>query len=149
MITHNNVCSALSCTKFVCDFLESDVYISYLPMAHVLERMFFNCMIYNHVKIGMFSGDTRKLMDDLKYLKPTIFLAVPRILNKIYDAMKKKIDDSFLSSIINSAVSSKIDALHSNAKTTHWLHDKVFFSQARAKLGGRVRIMMTGSAPIS
>lgn len=115
MITHNNVCSALSCTKFVCEFYDTDVYISYLPMAHVLERMFFNAMMYNHVKIGVFSGDTRKLMDDLSYLKPTIFLAVPRILNKIYDAMKKKIDSSFLSSIINSAVSSKIDTLHKSA----------------------------------
>ena len=115
MITHNNVCSALSCTKFVAEFYDSDVYLSYLPMAHVLERMFFNCMMYYHVKIGIFSGDTRKLMDDLKYLKPTIFLAVPRILNKIYDAMKKKIDGSFLSSIINSAVNTKIDNLHKSA----------------------------------
>ena len=84
-------------------------------MAHVLERMFFNAMMYNNVKVGVFSGDTRKLMDDLAILKPTIFLAVPRILNKIYDAMKKKMDSSFLSSIINSAVSTKIDALHKSA----------------------------------
>ena len=118
-------------------------------MAHVLERMFFNAMMYNHVKIGVFSGDTRKLMDDLKFLKPTIFLAVPRILNKIYEAMKKKIDSSFLGGIINSAVNSKIENLHKSAETYHWFHDRVFFKQARAKLGGRVRIMMTGSAPIS
>lgn len=127
MITHRNVCSAISCTKFVCNFNDKDVFISYLPMAHVLERMFFNTLMYYHVKIGVYSGDTRKLMEDLAILKPTIFLAVPRILNKIYDAMRKKIDNSFLSSIINSAVNSKIDALHKSAETHHWFHDKVFF----------------------
>lgn len=63
--------------------------------------------------------------------------------------MKKKMDSSFLSSIINSAVNSKLNNLHKSAETNHWLHDKIFFSKAKQKLGGRVRIMMTGSAPIS
>ena len=112
MITHKNVCSALSCVKYACEFYDTDVYLSYLPMAHVLERMFFNGMLYYHVRIGVFSGDTRKLMDDLKFLKPTVFVAVPRILNKIYEAMRKKIDSSFLKSVINFAVDSKVENLH-------------------------------------
>lgn len=65
MITHGNVCAAICSSMYNTKVNKNDVYLSYLPMAHVLERMFFNIMIYSHVRVGMFSGDTRKLMDDL------------------------------------------------------------------------------------
>lgn len=46
---------------------------------------------------GFFCGDTRKLMDDVANLKPTIFIAVPRVLNRIYDKVSWLIFDCFMS----------------------------------------------------
>jgi long-chain acyl-CoA synthetase len=61
-----------------------DYYISYLPMAHVMERVAFNCCLAFEVKIGLYSGNPKLLTEDMKILRPTIFMSVPRVFNKIY-----------------------------------------------------------------
>lgn len=65
MITHRNICSAMCSTDYMVNISHDDVYLSYLPMAHSLERAIFNVLIWKNVKIGLFSGDTKKLMEDL------------------------------------------------------------------------------------
>ena len=47
-------------------------------------------------------------MEDLEILKPTVFTAVPKILNRIYSGMKKQMDKSILSSVLDKAVENKI-----------------------------------------
>ena len=58
-------------------------------MAHCLERTVFNTLLWKNVSIGVYSGNVKKLMEDLEILKPTIFTAVPKILNRIYSGMRK------------------------------------------------------------
>jgi long-chain acyl-CoA synthetase len=69
-----------------------DAYCSYLPLAHVFERGVFFCMIRGGARIGFFSGDQTKLLEDIQIIKPTIFVSVPRLLNKIYATLKNKVD---------------------------------------------------------
>ena len=63
----------------------TDIHFSYLPLAHVMERtahvLFFMC----GAKIGFYSGDLQTMLSDVQELKPTIFMSVPRLLNKMYD----------------------------------------------------------------
>lgn len=47
--------------------------------------MLQSMMFMHGVKIGYFQGDIRKLTEDLMELKPTVFITVPRVLNRIYD----------------------------------------------------------------
>jgi len=47
------------------NFNKNDVYISYLPLPHVLERIFISCVLYAGAAIGFYSGDVLKLKDDL------------------------------------------------------------------------------------
>lgn len=63
-------------------------------MAHVMERAIFNSLLYYGVKVGLYSGDPKKLMDDLSVLKPTIFIAVPIIFNRMFDTINLKISKS-------------------------------------------------------
>lgn len=63
----------------------TDIHISYLPLAHVLERCAQVAFMYFGCQIGFYQGDTLKLMDDCAVLKPTLFISVPRLYNKIYD----------------------------------------------------------------
>ena len=91
MISHKNICSVISNIKYRFKLNEHDSYISYLPMAHILERCIFNSLIFYQVKVGVYSGDIHLLMEDIKVLKPTIFVTVPRIFNKIYDSINSKL----------------------------------------------------------
>lgn len=59
--------------------------LSYLPLAHMYERM-MECHMYTMgVKVGFFSGNIRKIIEDMKELKPTIVPLVPRMLTRIYE----------------------------------------------------------------
>ena len=101
-------------------------------------------------KIGFYQGDPLKLVDDCAVLKPTCFPSVPRLYNRIYG----KIQDKFKEAtgckawLVNKALNSKTAALEANATYTSGCWDKLVFSKVAALLGGRVKIMVTGSAPI-
>jgi long-chain acyl-CoA synthetase len=74
MLTHKNV---LACNVSVCMQLgeqkikSTDVMISFLPLAHMLERACENAVFYAGGSVGYYSGDIKNLTNDLKALKPT------------------------------------------------------------------------------
>ena len=89
MLSHKNVVACASgCMKQLGHShapRDSDVMISYLPMAHMLERLVQTSVIASGGAIGFGSGRVCSLTDDMKVLKPTIVPTVPRILNRVYD----------------------------------------------------------------
>jgi hypothetical protein len=85
VLTHSNlIANSAGCSRLV-DFLPGDVHISYLPLAHIYERV--NTISCTHAggAIGFYSGDVQRLLDDISTLRPTIFASVPRLWNRIYD----------------------------------------------------------------
>ncbi|KAL6986399.1 Long chain acyl-CoA synthetase 4 [Sarracenia purpurea var. burkii] len=68
-------------------FEEKDVYLSYLPLAHIFDRMVEECFISRGASIGFWRGDVKLLVEDIGELKPTVFCAVPRVLDRIYSGM--------------------------------------------------------------
>ena len=62
-----------------------DVHISYLPLAHMMERICQAMVFMNGGKIGFYRGDVKLLIEDIQALKPTMFVSVPRLLNRVYD----------------------------------------------------------------
>jgi long-chain acyl-CoA synthetase len=91
-----------------------------------------------------------KLLDDVSVLKPTCFISVPRLFNRIYDRVLAgvKAKGGIAAFLFNTAYSQKKSALRKGTQT-HFLWDALVFANVRAKLGGRVRFLFTGSAPIS
>jgi long-chain acyl-CoA synthetase len=71
-----------------------EAHISYLPLAHMFERAVQATMLGLGARIGFFQGDVRKLVDDIKEVKPTIFCTVPRLLNRIYGKINEQIESS-------------------------------------------------------
>jgi len=85
MITHNSlIVSLVSSSSRVIQFLPDDVYLSYLPLAHMMERMCTNGIMMHGGRIGLFGGDIMKIRDDMALLKPTLFASVPRLFNRMY-----------------------------------------------------------------
>jgi len=78
-------------------------------------------------------------------------VSVPRLYNKFYDVMQQKIHEvtGGKRKLIDRAVNTKLANLAAKAETTHKLYDCLVFNKFKAVLGGRVRLMVTGSAPIS
>lgn len=128
-----------------------DTHISYLPLAHIYERIFIpTCFVFG-LKIGYYSGNIQTLFDDIQVLKPTIFPSVPRLFNRIYDkiysALKKK--SGLMQSLINKGVDQKLKRLNTSGQYKHMVWDKILFNKMKKLLGGQVRFLLTGSAPIS
>lgn len=62
----------------------NDVFLSFLPLAHIFDRVIEEAFLYVGGRIGYWGGNVLKLMDDLAALQPTIFAAVPRVYDRIY-----------------------------------------------------------------
>ncbi|XP_025107943.1 LOW QUALITY PROTEIN: long-chain-fatty-acid--CoA ligase 5-like [Pomacea canaliculata] len=154
MLTHANIVINLSAVYFqamgIFSLTSADVHLSYLPLAHMFERGMHSMMFMHGVKIGYFQGDIRKLTEDLMELKPTVFITVPRVLNRIYDKIQAAVHHSwFKSLLLKWALASKTAEVKQGIIRNNTIWDKIVFGKVQKLLGGRARIILTGSAPIA
>ncbi|KAK5851164.1 hypothetical protein PBY51_001980 [Eleginops maclovinus] len=153
MLTHENVVSDAAgvIKSFEVAVVPStqDVSISFLPLAHMFERVVQMVMYGAGAKVGFFQGDIRLLPDDMKTLRPTIFPVVPRLLNRVYDKVQSGAQTSFKKWLLNFAVERKFAEVKEGIVRKNSIWDKLIFHKVQESLGGRVRVMVTGAAPIS
>ncbi|XP_054576115.1 long-chain-fatty-acid--CoA ligase 1 isoform X4 [Eptesicus fuscus] len=127
----------------------SDTHISFLPLAHMYEQLMQCVMLCHGAKIGFFQGDIRLLMDDLKVLQPTIFPVVPRLLNRMFDRIFGQANTTLKRWLLDFASKRKEAELRSGIIRNNSLWDKLIFRKIQSNLGGKVRLMITGAAPVS
>jgi long-chain acyl-CoA synthetase len=157
LINHRNIVANISAFVKCMDAFDPEicttqnVIISYLPLSHMLEQVCHWTVLMFGGAIGYYSGDIAKLTDDLKALQPTIFPAVPRLLNRFNDLIQSKVSAAgFISKLIfKFAVYQKRNLLKERIVTNNSIWDKLVFNKIQAEMGGKVRLMITGSAPIS
>ncbi|XP_029311553.1 LOW QUALITY PROTEIN: long-chain-fatty-acid--CoA ligase 5 [Cottoperca gobio] len=153
MLTHENVVSDAAGVIKILDVAvlpsTQDVSISFLPLAHMFERVVQTVMYGHGARVGFFQGDIRLLPDDLKNLQPTIFPVVPRLLNRVYDKVQSGAKSPFKKWLLNFAVERKFAEVRQGIIRTNSVWDKLIFHKVQESLGGRVRIMVTGAAPIA
>lgn len=124
--------------------------ISFLPLAHMLERACENAMFYAGGAVGFYSGDIKELTNDLKALKPTIMPAVPRLLNRVYDKINNEISNSPIKKMLfRMALNSKEAEIRRGIIRKNSLWDKLVFKKVQEAFGGRLRLMVIGSAPLA
>uniref|UniRef100_A0A4W5R5Q2 Arachidonate--CoA ligase n=1 Tax=Hucho hucho TaxID=62062 RepID=A0A4W5R5Q2_9TELE len=128
---------------------QEDVSISYLPLAHMFERMIQVSMFCHGARVGFYQGDISLLMDDIKTLKPTFFPVVPRLLNRIYDKILGSVTSPLRRAVLHYAVRRKQAELSSGVVRNNSLWDRLVFNRIQANLGGNLRFILTASAPIS
>lgn len=132
-------------------FGPDDTYVSYLPAAHSFEQCSAGIGIIYGMRAGFFSGNVAKLTDDIKTLRPTFFPSVPRLFNRIYSQIKNKMKEAtgMKGYLVQKAVADKLYYLRNDQGVVHSLFDSLVFQRMKEILGGNVRAMITGSAPIS
>ncbi|GIX77429.1 long-chain-fatty-acid--CoA ligase 6 [Caerostris extrusa] len=129
---------------------KTDIMMSFLPLAHMLERLCEVTVYINGGSLGFFGGDVRTLTDDLKALRPTIMPAVPRLLNRVYDKVIVKANGSMLSKLIfKLALKMKQSELQQLIIRNNSIWDRIVFKQVREGMGGRLRLLVSGSAPLA
>ncbi|GER26810.1 long-chain-fatty-acid CoA ligase [Striga asiatica] len=98
-------------------------------------------------------SDVKLLVEDIGELRPTIFTAVPRVLDRIYSGLKQKISGGgfIKQTVFNFAYSLKLRNMRNGAKHNEAspIFDKIVFSKIKQGLGGRVRLILSGAAPLA
>ena len=152
MLSHASILSqAVGIDQAEIQFRETDTHISYLPLAHIMDRVVSHACLQFGARVGFFGGDILKLKEDLAELKPTLFISVPRLYNRFYDAMMGKVKEltGVKSYLANAGIRAKLEKLEQTSDPTHSVYDALVFNKFKAALGGRVRLLLTASAPIS
>ncbi|KZC13597.1 PREDICTED: long-chain-fatty-acid--CoA ligase 4 isoform X4 [Dufourea novaeangliae] len=158
LLSHGNIISTL---KAYCDAVEikpDDVFLGFLPLAHVFELLAESVCLLTGVPIGYSSPLTmidssskiqRGSKGDASVLHPTCLSAVPLILDRISKGINEKVKKSgaFRQAIFNFAYEYKLKWVKRGYDTP--LFDKYIFGAARQVLGGRVRLILCGGAPLS
>ena len=128
-----------------------DMYLSFLPLPHIFERIVVNSLLACGAAIGFYRGDPLKIIEDVIALKPTIFCAVPRLYNRIYDKINQKVASStgLSGKMLRVAVTTKLKNLKQHKLLSHSVWDPLVFDKIKVSLGmHRVRIMLSGGAPL-
>ncbi|KAL6968665.1 Long-chain-fatty-acid--CoA ligase 2 (Long-chain acyl-CoA synthetase 2) (Fatty acid activator 2) [Sarracenia purpurea var. burkii] len=159
IITHENIITCIRGVDVMLDQFEDkmtvdDVYISFLPLAHILDRMIEEYYFCKGASVGYFHGDINELRDDIMELRPTFLAGVPRVFERIHEGILKALEE------LNPVRRKAFDILYQykllwmnlgffKHKHASWLADLLAFRKVKNRLGGRIRLIVSGSAPIS
>jgi long-chain acyl-CoA synthetase len=150
MLTHMNIIACITGVVHSLFWLnENDSLLSYLPLAHILERVAEMAFFQHGGAIGFFQGDIRELASDIKALKPTLLPAVPRVLDRFYERITNTLAEAgpIKKFLFESAYNAKKEALKTGGTTPIW--DLLVFNKLKDFVGGRLRGMLSGGAPLS
>jgi len=160
MLTHKNIISNVNAVHEIIEISDKDVFLSFLPLCHILERMAGYYTAFSAGAQIAFAESIEKVAANLMEIQPTVMTAVPRLFERIYSKIKKGVDSSpeKKQKIFNWAIS--IGTEYQQAKKTergvsiglslkHKLADKLVYSKIREKTGGRLRFFISGGAALA
>ena len=153
MLSHRNIVSnVLDCEKRIPFNAGKTVALSFLPICHIFERMVVYIYQFYGVSIN-FAESIDKLGDNIKEVKPNVMTVVPRLLEKVYDKIHAK--GAALTGIKKALffwaleVGSHFEPYGANGwwyETKLSIARKLIFSKWKEGLGGKLDIMVSGSA---
>ena len=153
MLTHGNIASNISCSLLGFGIHPGDISISFLPLCHITARHVDFALIYHGVTLA-YCPFMDRLPATMLEMRPTMFIAVPRVYEKIYAQAVLKTQGFPKRAIFDWALqvgrSHKPEILAGQIPTSRsWrLANKLVFSKIREGMGGRVRTFISGGAPL-
>lgn len=159
VLTHGNITANLRGMRIKFPIDPADRSLSFLPWAHSFGQ---TCELHGLLSSGGSMGlaeSVDKLLLNLGEVKPSLLFSVPRVFNKIYDAIQKQVEASAFKKVIfgiGMRAANERRALAAKGKSPGaWLQfklnliDKLAFSKVREKFGGRLRYAFSGGAALS
>lgn len=159
MLSHRNLLwdaeASLSCVAA----FPKDIFLSFLPLSHTLERTggyYLPMMAGSSVA---YARSVPQLAEDLQIVRPTVLISVPRIFERIHAKIQAKLAGSrpVARKLFASALEVGLHAFEHTQGRRAWsadlllapLLDRLVGGKVRARLGGRLRVVVSGGAPIS
>jgi len=160
MLTHRNLMSEIVLgTKKIEMMTHKEVFLSFLPLSHVLERSVgYYIPVYNGCEI-VFAENIDKVAQNILEVNPTMMISVPRLFEKIYSRIYENVHgmSSLKKSLFHKAIEfgrwyvhkkyeeKNIDTL---SELKYKFYDKLIFSKIRTRFGSRFRGFVSGGAPL-
>lgn len=158
MLTHSNLVSNLIDSSGHLSFGEHDIALSVLPLSHVFERQ----AMYMYLHQGMavyFAESLQTVGPNLREVRPTVLVGVPRIFEKIYARIRERAAEAGKLSATMLAWSVSVAREHAKhtlvhepvpafLKLKHWIASKLVFSKWQWAFGGRMRLLVSGGAAL-
>jgi long-chain acyl-CoA synthetase len=153
-LTHGNVATNQNIAPVDFDFNPTDALISFLPLSHVTARALDYVMFSHGVQVA-YCSQFDKLPQAMREIRPTVFVGVPRVFEKIRQEVERR---AALSPVKKRLLAWAIGVGARHGDTVYdgrrpssplWkLADKLAYSKVREAFGGRVRIFVVGGAPL-
>ena len=159
ILTNDNIVSNILSIINRFKIAPDDIIVSYLPLCNMFERTCCYTLLFAGGTIG-YAENLSTIAQDVAEIRPTLLIAVPRIIEKAYDMAVEKVEKS--SPIKKALVLSAIKNLnkyanlkYKNMKISPWLkikysiYNRLVASKFREIAGGRLRLIISGSAPLN
>jgi long-chain acyl-CoA synthetase len=153
-LTHGNIAANQSCAAAEFDFNATDACISFLPLSHITARA-LDYVMYLHGAQVAYCSKFDKLPQVMRQIRPTVIVGVPRVYEKIRQAVEGRSAASAVKkTMLTWALT--VGSRHSDTvysagqpRSLAWkLANKLVYSKVREAFGGRVRIFVSGGAPL-
>jgi long-chain acyl-CoA synthetase len=161
MLSHANIVSNVhGALAAFGDFGPSDIALSFLPLCHIFERMGGHYLMLQQGVTIAYAESVEKVPANLTEVRPTIMLSVPRLYEKIYARINEKVaaDSPLKQRIFRWAlgVGRRVFQARFEHRTPgallrarHALADRLVFATIRERTGGRMRLFVSGGAPLA
>jgi len=153
MLTHGNIASNIGCSLLGFNMRPGVVSVSFLPLCHITARHVDFSMLYHGVTLA-YCPFIERLPEALREVQPSLFVAVPRVYEKIYAQAVQKAKGFPKHAIFSWALKvgekHKPEILAGKTPTAaSWkLANKLVFSKIREGMGGKVETFISGGAPL-
>ena len=156
VLTHANLGSNLLAMREVFPLEPGEISLSFLPWAHSFGQV---CELHYGLSQGMsiaINDAIPNLLENLKEIRPTILVAVPRVFNRIYRAVMQDISQrpALLRRLFQDGLEAA--AQHRRGEKVGFLRelelkldDKLIFAKIRERFGGRLEKVISGSAALT
>jgi len=151
-LSHINLITQILDTQERVDLNSNFKALSFLPLAHIFERMVMSYYLSSGLSI-FFADDVKNVANLLKEIKPDIMTVVPRLLDKIYTKMHENVAQAKgIKWMIGSAAFYRANAKDPNSGKENVfdrMFSKLVYSKLQEALGGNLKYLITGGAPLS
>ena len=153
MLTHNNIASNVDAVRQAISITNQDTCLSFLPLAHVFERTVgYYCMLFAKGTI-CYAQNVNTLSEDFLNARPSIFVGVPLLYDRISDSVYKKaryIKKLLLKLALSTGMKYCYQGDRSLLTRLKWFLTKpLVINKIHAKLGGNLRMLVSGGAALS
>jgi len=153
MLTHGNLASNISCSLSEFDVSPGDLAVSFLPLSHVTARHVDFALLYHGVTLAYIPA-VEQLPAALLELKPSLFIGVPRVYEKIHMKVDREASGFPKNAIyrwvlaVGRAHRAEIEAGKRPSALAWRLADRLVYRKVRAGMGGKARVFISGGAPL-